>query len=156
MISKAASSTIFWVFDKTRPGIEPCSPGPFANTLLLFQSFYKSIFFFVYHFLSFSLAILLYLYCNFIVCFFIAMLVYLLILEKTHYLGSQTRKLQTAFLWHVAEGFSWQIFSLKLIIWFSLQARFLPRKDRVPWGCPHGVMVKPLDCKLAVSEFELP
>ena len=31
MISKEASSTIFWVFGMTRPGIEPRSPGPLAN-----------------------------------------------------------------------------------------------------------------------------
>ena len=31
----AASSTIFWVFGMTRPGIEPRSPGPLANTLLI-------------------------------------------------------------------------------------------------------------------------
>ena len=34
MLSKEASSTIFWVFGMTRPGIEPRSPGPLANTLL--------------------------------------------------------------------------------------------------------------------------
>ena len=33
MLSKEASSTIFWVFRMTRPGIEPRSPGPLANTL---------------------------------------------------------------------------------------------------------------------------
>ena len=33
--SKAASSTIFWVFGMTLPGIEPQSPGPLANTLLI-------------------------------------------------------------------------------------------------------------------------
>ena len=33
MLSKEASSTIFWVFGMTRPGIEPRSPGPLANTL---------------------------------------------------------------------------------------------------------------------------
>ena len=33
MLSKDASSTIFWVFGMTRPGIEPRSPGPMANTL---------------------------------------------------------------------------------------------------------------------------
>ena len=31
----AASNTIFWVFDKARPGIEPQSPGLLANTLLI-------------------------------------------------------------------------------------------------------------------------
>ena len=35
MLSKAASSTIFWVFSMTQPGIEPQSPGPLANTLLI-------------------------------------------------------------------------------------------------------------------------
>ena len=30
-LSKAASSTIFWVFGITRPGIEPWSPSPLAN-----------------------------------------------------------------------------------------------------------------------------
>ena len=35
MLSKAAPSTIFWVFDMTRPGIEPSSPGLLANTLLI-------------------------------------------------------------------------------------------------------------------------
>ena len=35
MLSKAASSTIFWVFVMTRPRIEPQSPGPLANTLLI-------------------------------------------------------------------------------------------------------------------------
>ena len=34
VLSKAVSSTIFKVFDMTRPGIEPSSPGPLANTLL--------------------------------------------------------------------------------------------------------------------------
>ena len=33
MLSKEESSTIFWVFGMTRPGIEPRSPGPLANTL---------------------------------------------------------------------------------------------------------------------------
>ena len=33
MLSKVPSSTIFWVFGMTRPGIEPWSPGPLANTL---------------------------------------------------------------------------------------------------------------------------
>ena len=33
MLSKAASSTIFWVFGITRPGIGPRSRGPLANTL---------------------------------------------------------------------------------------------------------------------------
>ena len=35
MLGKAASSTIFCVFGMTRPGIEPWSPGPLANTLLI-------------------------------------------------------------------------------------------------------------------------
>ena len=35
MLSKAASSTIFWVFGMTRPRIEPWSPGSLANTLLI-------------------------------------------------------------------------------------------------------------------------
>ena len=35
MLSKATSSTIFWVFGMTRPGIEPWSPGSLANTLLI-------------------------------------------------------------------------------------------------------------------------
>ena len=35
MLSKEASSTIFWVFGITRPGIEPRSPGPLANTLTI-------------------------------------------------------------------------------------------------------------------------
>ena len=30
-----ASSTIFWVFGMIQPGIEPQSPGPLANTLLI-------------------------------------------------------------------------------------------------------------------------
>ena len=34
MLSKVASSTIFWVFGMTRPGIKPRSPGPLANTLI--------------------------------------------------------------------------------------------------------------------------
>ena len=35
MLSKAASSIIFWVSSMSRPGIEPRSPGPLANTLLI-------------------------------------------------------------------------------------------------------------------------
>ena len=35
MLSKATSSTIFWVFGMTWPRIEPRSPGPLANTLLI-------------------------------------------------------------------------------------------------------------------------
>ena len=34
VLSKEVSSTIFEVFGMTRPGIEPRSPGPLANTLL--------------------------------------------------------------------------------------------------------------------------
>ena len=33
VLSKEASSTIFWVFGMTQPGIEPRSPGPLVNTL---------------------------------------------------------------------------------------------------------------------------
>ena len=33
MLSKEASSTIFWVFGMTQPGIEPRFPGPLANSL---------------------------------------------------------------------------------------------------------------------------
>ena len=35
MLSKEASSTIFKVFGMTRPGIEPRSPGPWANILTI-------------------------------------------------------------------------------------------------------------------------
>ena len=35
VLSKEASSTIFWVFGMTRPGIEPQSPGSLVNTPLL-------------------------------------------------------------------------------------------------------------------------
>ena len=35
MLSKAALSTIFWLFGMTRPEIEPRSPGPLVNTLLI-------------------------------------------------------------------------------------------------------------------------
>ena len=35
MLSKEASSTIFWVFGMTWPGIEPRSPGSLANTLTI-------------------------------------------------------------------------------------------------------------------------
>ena len=48
VLSKAASSTIFWVFGMTLPGIEPWSPGPLANTLLIrpmTQLFLISLFF---------------------------------------------------------------------------------------------------------------
>ena len=38
MLSKEVSSTIFKVFGMTRPGIEPRSPGPLANTLVIFKS----------------------------------------------------------------------------------------------------------------------
>ena len=36
MLSKVVSSSIFKVFGMTRPGIEPRSPGPLANTLLVY------------------------------------------------------------------------------------------------------------------------
>ena len=35
VLNKVLSSTIFWVFGMTRPGIEPRSPGPLTNTLLI-------------------------------------------------------------------------------------------------------------------------
>ena len=35
VLSKVASSTIFWVFGMTWPGIEPQSSGPLADTLLI-------------------------------------------------------------------------------------------------------------------------
>ena len=34
MLSKEASTTIFWVFGMTRPKIDPRSPGPWVNSLL--------------------------------------------------------------------------------------------------------------------------
>ena len=34
-VKQGASSTIFWVFGMTRPGIEPLSPGPSANMLYI-------------------------------------------------------------------------------------------------------------------------
>ena len=34
-VKKEISSTFFLVFGLTRPGIEPRSPGPLANTLLI-------------------------------------------------------------------------------------------------------------------------
>ena len=37
MLSKEGSSTIFWVFSMTRPGIESRSPRPLANTLTIMQ-----------------------------------------------------------------------------------------------------------------------
>ena len=39
VLSKEASYTIFWVFAMTRPGIEPRSPGPLANSLRLNYNF---------------------------------------------------------------------------------------------------------------------
>ena len=41
MLSKAASSTIFWVFGMTQPGIEPWSSGQMADTLLIRPKSYK-------------------------------------------------------------------------------------------------------------------
>ena len=35
MQSKPVSGTIFWVFGITKPEIEPWSPGPLVNTLLI-------------------------------------------------------------------------------------------------------------------------
>ena len=34
-LSNAVSSTMIWIFGMTRPGIEPWSPGPLANTLTI-------------------------------------------------------------------------------------------------------------------------
>ena len=48
MLSKEASSTIFWVFGMTRPGIEPRSPEPLANTLTARPM--SVFFFFSYHY----------------------------------------------------------------------------------------------------------
>ena len=44
MLSKEASSTIFWVFGMTRPGIELRSSGPLANTLAVKQMEQKYIY----------------------------------------------------------------------------------------------------------------
>ena len=41
VLRKAASSTIFWVFGMTQPGIEPQSLGPLANTLLILLMYQK-------------------------------------------------------------------------------------------------------------------
>ena len=43
MLSKEASSTIFWVFGMTQPGIEPRSPGPLANTLTIMPKHEKAM-----------------------------------------------------------------------------------------------------------------
>ena len=41
MLSKVASSTIFWVFGMTRPGIELQSPRPLMNTLFIRPMAYR-------------------------------------------------------------------------------------------------------------------
>ena len=38
VLSKEASSTSFWIFGMTRPGIEPNSPGSLANTLTIMST----------------------------------------------------------------------------------------------------------------------
>ena len=52
VLSKEASSTIFWIFGMTGPGIEPRSPGPLAITRtilpLLITFWNKQQFFFAY------------------------------------------------------------------------------------------------------------
>ena len=41
MLSGKQGSIIFWVFGITRPEIEPRSPGPLANTVLIRPVTYK-------------------------------------------------------------------------------------------------------------------
>ena len=41
--SKAASSTIFWVFGMTRSRIEPRSPGSLVNSLLIWPMVFKNV-----------------------------------------------------------------------------------------------------------------
>ena len=45
MLSKVESSTVFWVFGMTRPGIETQSPGSLANTIVLFNVIIWNIFY---------------------------------------------------------------------------------------------------------------
>ena len=54
VLSKAASSTIFWVFGMMRPGIEPRSPGSLANKGMVFFLNQLS---WLFHFLMWSLHI---------------------------------------------------------------------------------------------------
>ena len=44
MLSKAAPSTIFWLFGMTRPGIETRSTGPLANTILIRSAVHNFVF----------------------------------------------------------------------------------------------------------------
>ena len=48
MLSKEASSTIFWVFGMTRPGIKRRSPGLLANTLTILQPWRPQITSYIY------------------------------------------------------------------------------------------------------------
>ena len=50
MLSKEASSIIFWVFGMTQPGIEPWSSGPWVNTLPTRPMSWSS--FFIFSFIS--------------------------------------------------------------------------------------------------------
>ena len=43
VLNKCVSSTIFWVFGKTRPGIERRSPGPLANVLIILNQQYLKL-----------------------------------------------------------------------------------------------------------------
>ena len=47
MLSKEASSTIFWVFVMTWPGIEPLSPRPLANILTIYIYIYIYIYMYI-------------------------------------------------------------------------------------------------------------
>ena len=53
MLSKVVSSSIFKVFGMTRPGIEPRSPGPLANTLTAGPMSHIYIYIYIYIYINF-------------------------------------------------------------------------------------------------------
>ena len=62
MLSKEASSTIFWVFGMTRPGIEPRSPGRLANTIYIYIYIYIYMYIYIYKYLYIYIYIYIYIY----------------------------------------------------------------------------------------------
>ena len=45
--------------------------------------------------------------------------------------------------------------SKKLSKFYYFPINTLTNNQDILWGCPHGVMVKAIDCRIVVSEFEL-
>ena len=77
MLSKEASSTIFWVFGMIRPGIEPRSPGRLANALTARPMSGMYIYIYIYMYVYIYLYLFIYISIHIYLCIYTYIHIYI-------------------------------------------------------------------------------